>query len=238
MSNPPINYLDKVAESGKSITYDRPASGQIYGFIRDAIVSMELLPGQMISETALAAKFGVSRTPVREALIKLANLGFVDVLPQRGTYVSLFSMEKILEARFIREALEVSVVSYLAENTTPEVIAAAEAIIAEQKLAAIADDVLLFQDLDDQFHQVLASYTGHPRVAEKIEEEKAHMDRVRKLSLHISGQYKRIITQHKAIIRALKAGSKAAAIEAMSTHMRGIYKVLDTLPEEHPEYFQ
>ena len=238
MSNAPVNYLDKAAEYGKSISYDRPASGQIYGFVRDAIVSMELLPGQMISETALAAKFGVSRTPVREALIKLANLGFVEVLPQRGTYVSKFSMQKILEARFIREALEVSVVSYLAEHTQPEVIAAAEAIIAEQKLAAEADDALLFQSLDDKFHQVLANHTGHARVAEKIEEEKAHMDRVRNLSLHMRGQYKRILTQHRAIIRAIKAGSKDEAIRAMSTHMRGIYKVLDTLPQEHPEYFQ
>ncbi|BFM20717.1 GntR family transcriptional regulator [Gilvimarinus japonicus] len=232
------NYLERAAEYGKNITYDRPASGQIYGFIRDAIVSMELLPGQMISETALAAKFGVSRTPVREALIKLANLGFVDVLPQRGTYVSRFSMEKILEARFIREALEVSVVSYLAENTCDDLVSAAEAIIREQKVAAEADNALLFQQLDDEFHQMLAGHTGHQRVAEKIEEEKAHMDRVRNLSLHMSGQYNRVLTQHKAIVRAIKMGKKEEAITAMSVHLREIYKVLATLPKDHPEYFQ
>ncbi len=238
MSKQPLKFLDKAAAYGKQLDYARPASGQIYGFIRDAIVSMELEPGQLISETALANKFGVSRTPVREALIKLSNLGFVDVLPQRGTYVSRLSMEKILEARFIREALEVSVVSHLAENINVQSIQAAEAVIAEQQIAADADNALLFQELDDKFHQLLASYTGYTRVASMIEEEKAHMDRVRTLSLNISGQQKRGISQHNAIVRALKSGSVGDSVSAMSLHLRGVYKVLETLPKEHPEYFQ
>ncbi len=95
MSEESVPFLEKAAEYGKQIDYNRPASGQIYGFIRDAIVSMQLQPGQLISETALANKFGVSRTPVREALIKLSNLGFTEVRPQRGTSVSRFSWDKI-----------------------------------------------------------------------------------------------------------------------------------------------
>src|SRR5690606_41436616 len=99
----------KSAEN-KRLAFDRPVASQIFNLIRDAIVSMELLTGQMISETALAEQFGVSRTPVREALIKLSNIGFVEVLPQRGTYVSIFRMVKILEARYIRSALEIAFV--------------------------------------------------------------------------------------------------------------------------------
>ena len=207
MAKQPVNFLSKAGKDSKGISFDRPSGNQIYSFIRDAIVSMELLPGQMISETALAAKFGVSRTPVREALIQLASVGFVEVLPQRGTYVSRFSMEKILEARFIREALELSVVSYLAENISDEIVAAGEQIIAEQKTAAAEDDALTFQKLDDKFHQMLASYTRYHRVASLIEAEKAHMDRVRNISLHMSGQYKRVLVQHTAIIKALKKWS-------------------------------
>ena len=188
MAKQPV-ILRRDGNGANALSFDRPVGVQIYGFIRDAIVSMELLPGQMISETALADQFGVSRTPVREALIQLANIGFVDVLPQRGTYVSKFSMDKILEARFIREALEVSVVSSLAENVTTEIIQAGEAIIAEQKIAAKDDDALAFQKLDDKFHQTLANFTTYGRVAALIEAEKAHMDRVRNLSLHLSGQY-------------------------------------------------
>jgi DNA-binding GntR family transcriptional regulator len=228
----------KSGAATKGLSFDRPVASQIYGFIRDAIVSMELLPGQMISETALAEQFGVSRTPVREALIQLSNIGFVEVLPQRGTYVSKFSMEKILQARFIREALEVSVVSFLAENVSTEIVQAGEKIIAEQKIAAQDDDALAFQTLDDLFHQTLANFTSYSRVAALIEAEKAHMDRVRNLSLHVSGQYKRVLAQHTAIIKAIKSGSPEKAAQAMGVHMKDVYNILHVIPQEHPEYFQ
>lgn len=224
----------------KGLSYDRPAASQIFGFVRDAIISMELKPGQMISETALAQQFGVSRTPVREALIQLSNIGFVEVLPQRGTYVTRFSMDKILEARFIREALEVAVVTQLAttnEDTREEVIEACEQILNAQKAAAAEDDALTFQKLDDQFHQTLASFAQYPRVATLIEAEKAHMDRVRNLSLHVSGQYKRVLSQHAAIIKAIKTGSAEKSATAMGVHLRDVYNILEVIPQEHPEYF-
>jgi DNA-binding GntR family transcriptional regulator len=226
----------------KGLSYDRPAASQIFGFIRDAIISMELLPGQMISETALAQQFGVSRTPVREALIQLSGIGFVEVLPQRGTYVSKFSMDKILEARFIREALEVAIVSHIATNISEadrlDAVNACERIIADQKIAAADDDALTFQSLDDSFHQTLVSFTQYPRAASLIEAEKAHMDRVRNLSLHISGQYKRILSQHAAIIKAIKSGSAEKSAAAMSVHLKDVFNILEVIPQEHPEYFE
>lgn len=237
MAKRPVNISMKSGSEQRGLSFDRPVASQIYTFIRDAIVSMELLPGQMISETALADQFGVSRTPVREALIQLANIGFVEVLPQRGTYVSRFSMEKILEARFIREALEVAVVMHLADNVTPEIVQIGEKMIAEQNVAAADDDATAFQRLDDEFHNTLANFTGYSRVATLIEAEKAHMDRVRKLSLHMTGQYKRLISQHTAIIKAIKAGSPDKAAKAMGVHMKDVYNVLQVIPKEHPEYF-
>lgn len=225
----------------KGLSFDRPAANQIFGFIRDAIISMEFKPGQMISETALAQQFGVSRTPVREALIQLANIGFVEVLPQRGTYVSKLSMEKILEARFIREALEVAVVTQIAVNADEalrlEAVNSCEKIVANQKAAAADDDALVFQNLDDAFHQTLASFTLYPRVVTFIEAEKAHMDRVRNLSLHVRGTYKRILNQHSAIIKAIKEGSAEKAAAAMSVHLKDVYNILQVIPQEHPEYF-
>ena len=170
-------------------------------------------------------------------LIKLANLGFVDVRPQRGTYVSRLSKEAILEARFIREALEISVVSYLAEHAKPQLFSQAEAIIQKQEAAAAIDDALLFQSLDDDFHQLLANHTGYARVSNMIEQEKAHMDRVRNLSLHMAGQYRRVIEQHRVIVDAMRSGNRQAVIAAMAVHLREVYKVLDRLPIDHPEFF-
>lgn len=225
----------------KEISFDRPASSQIFGFVRDSIVSMELQPGQLISETALAQQFGVSRTPVREALIQLSNRGFVEVLPQRGTYVTRLSMNKIYEAQFIREALEVAVVSHLAsaaQELRNNVVSKCEKILENQKTAADDDDSLAFQNLDDEFHQSLATLTNHFRTAELIEAEKAHMDRVRNLSLHISGQYKRVLNQHIAIIKAIKSGSADKAATAMSVHLQDVFAILELIPKQHPEYFE
>ncbi len=148
-----------------------------------------------------------------------------------------FSMDKILEARFIREALELAVIANVAENADDELIEECEAILEEQRLAADNDNALLFQKLDDHFHQTLSNRTGYERVTHLIESEKAHMDRVRNLSLHISGQYHRVLEQHHAILNAVKAGDPEAARKAMGVHMQDVYKVLTLIPREHPEYF-
>lgn len=219
------------------LSFDRPTASQLFGFVRDAIISMDFLPGQMISESSLASQFGVSRTPVREAIIQLTNIGFVEVLPQRGTYVTKFSMKKILEARFIRESMEVSVVSYLAENLTNDIIAEGEKIILEQKSAADDRDTLAFHKLDDKFHQTLANCTEYLRVAHVVEAEKAHMDRVRCLSLREPDQFKLILDQHTTIIKAIKSGVPEDAAKAMRIHLKEVYNLLKVIPQEHPEYF-
>jgi len=220
-----------------SIQFNKPASAQIFDRLRNSIISMELMPGQRIAENALASAFGVSRTPVREALINLSNIGFVEVLPQRGTYVTKLSTAKILEARFVREALEVAVVCELAEHHTPEMIEAAQEIISKQKAAARQGDALLFQQLDDNLHQTLANFIEYNRVAQLIESEKAHMDRVRNLSLQIEGQFDLIIAQHQAIITGIQTGDPKQAKEAMNMHLRDVYTALKEIPKAHPEYF-
>ena len=229
---------NKMGEKVKLISFDRSVPNQIFSYLREEIVSMDLQPGEMISESSLAEKFGVSRTPVREAILKLANLGFVEVRPQRGTFVSQLGMAKILEARFVREALEVAVASSLAEKPDPQTVARCEEIIREQEKAAETHDPLLFQELDDQFHQELANATGYARVAFLIEGEKSHMDRVRNLSLQeLGGQYEKVLAQHSAILNAIKDADPIKAKRAMETHMKDVFNILKVAPINHPEYF-
>lgn len=221
------------------IAYDRSTSRQVFDYLRDEIVAMELQPGQKIPETSLAEQFGVSRTPVREAIAKLVNWGFVEVRPQRGTFVSKLSMTKILEARFIREALEVAIVVYVTEHHNKKLLTECEAIIKQQELAAQHQDALAFQYLDDAFHQKLADFTHFERAAAVIQSEKAHMDRVRNLSLQeLGGQYERVLKQHHAILAAIRSGSSEQARQAMSTHMHEILNILGTVEQMHPDYFE
>lgn len=222
----------------RAVDYNRSTSDQVFEHIHDEIISMQLLPGQKISENTLADKFSVSRTPIREALNRLSALGFVEVRPQRGTFVTKLSMAFILEARFIRESLEVAVVNQLAESPVDDVVPECEKILNEQAKAARKKDALLFQQLDDRFHMMLVDATGFKRVGKVIELEKAHMDRVRNLSLvELTGQYEQVLRQHHAVLDAIKAGSPEQAVNAMRTHMREVFNILKVAPVNHPEYF-
>ena len=229
---------DKKNNKTTTLRFDRSVPNQIFEHLRDEIVSMELTPGAMISETSLAEKFGVSRTPVREALFKLTNAGFVEVRPQRGTFVTHLSMPKILEARFIREALEVAVVVMLAQTADDEFIKTCESIIKEQEQAAAENQKLKFQSLDDKFHQALADHTKFPKLAQLIEAEKGHMDRVRSLSLkEIEGQFDIVLQQHRAILNAIKTRDAVKAREAMEKHLHEVFTILALAPVNHPEFF-
>lgn len=232
------NSSDRLEPEPPAVDYKRPTPDQVFEFIRDEIISMQLLPGQKISENTLAEKFSVSRTPIREALNRLSALGLVEVRPQRGTFVTKLSMTFILEARFIRESLEVAVVNQLAESGVDSMVLKCEKILAEQAKAAKKKDALLFQQLDDRFHMALADATGFKRVGGIIELEKAHMDRVRNLSLvELTGQYQHVLTQHHAILNAIKSGSPQQAVQAMRIHMRDVFNILKIAPVNHPEYF-
>ncbi|GIX21793.1 MAG: GntR family transcriptional regulator [Gammaproteobacteria bacterium] len=220
------------------VDYRRSTAEQVFERIRDEIISMKLAPGEKISENRLARRFAVSRTPIRAALNQLAGLGFVEVRPQRGTFVTRLSMQFILEARFIRESLEVAVVSHLAEHGLGLAVEDCERILAEQAEAARRRDALAFQRLDDAFHQRLAEATGFGRIGRLIETEKAHMDRVRNLSLvEQAGQYDTVLAQHRAILDAVRSRDPRRAEEAMRVHLRDVFNILKVAPLKHPEYF-
>ncbi len=221
------------------LSYYQSTSDQLFEHLRDEIVNMAIEPGSTMSENKLAAKYGVSRTPVRETIAKLAALGFVEVRPQRGTFVSKLSISKIIEARFIREALEVAIVALCAEKATDELILECEQLIEKQRLAASKMDALSFQQLDDAFHQTFADFAQYQRAASLIQYEKAHMDRVRNLGLKESGgQYQSVLEQHVAIVDALKARDPELARAAMSSHLHLILQVIDSVKARHPEFFE
>lgn len=227
-----------VTEPDIQLSYHQSTSDQLFEHLRDEIVNMAIEPGSIMSENKLAAKYGVSRTPVRETIAKLVTLGFVEVRPQRGTFVSKLSISKIVEARFIREALEVAVVAHCAQHASDSLIATCESLIDKQRSAASQLNALGFQQLDDDFHQTLADFAQYKRAASLIQYEKAHMDRVRNLSLkEFGGQYDSVLEQHTAIIDALRARDPVAAREAMSSHLHLILQVLDSVKTRHPEFF-
>jgi DNA-binding GntR family transcriptional regulator len=206
----------------------------IYGLLRQDIVTLRLRPGVRLSENELALRFGTSRAPVREALIRLVEDGLIDVRPQRGSFVSRISLQAMERARFVREALEVAIVRRAAEQGLPEpALREAQAAIEAQQAAR--DDPERFTQCDDKFHRSFAEGAALAGVWAIIEREKAQFDRVRILSLPAVTPVDVLIEQHKAILRAVLDRQPLAAETAIRQHMSEVLRIADGLARRHPD---
>jgi DNA-binding GntR family transcriptional regulator len=208
---------------------------QLMRALRDRIIRSELAPGMRLSEADVAASFGVSRQPVREAFIKLAEEGLVEVRPQRGTFVRKISTGAVMDARFVREAIEADIVKLVAENSEAALVVALTQILEAQRKVAL-NDPKSFIPLDDAFHRTLAEAAGKANAWRVIEGMKSQMDRVRQLS---TAQFPmaRLVDQHAAIVKAIAAHDPVAAETAMREHLRAILLDLPLIRQSLPEYF-
>ena len=206
----------------------------IYGLLRHEIVTLRLRPGERLTENDLAARFGTSRAPVREALIRLVEDGLIEIQPQRGSFVSRISLRAMERARFVREALEVAVIRRAAEQgiSGPDQ-SRLEAAIAGQVEAC--DDPERFTERDDAFHRGLAEAASLHEVWDVIEREKAQFDRVRYLSLPDGTPVDVLVRQHRDILSAAVGGRPAVAERAVRAHMHEVLRVTANLASMHPD---
>lgn len=203
--------------------------------IRQDIIVLRLMPGIRMSENELARRFGTSRTPVREALFRLVDEGLIEVLPQRGTFVSRISMRAVKKARFVREAMEVAIIRHAAEcGLSPARLRTLDEVIAEQEAAA--DEPERFTRADDAFHRALADGIEAGDIWGVVEREKAQLDRLRFLSLPNVTPVDTLIAQHKAMLAAVRAGNIARSEAATRKHLCEVLKVADTLAATHPNF--
>lgn len=213
----------------------QPITPQITRYLRDSIIQGDLKPGNRISEAEIARACDVSRQPVREAFIRLAEQGLLAVLPQRGTIVSKIAYSAVLDARFLREAIEADIVAILV--TTPDAALVTELrrqLDAQRALSA--SEKAAFMQCDDRFHRTLAEAAGKAGAWKLIEGLKSQMDRVRFLSL---GQFPmgKLIAQHTAITERIEGGDGVAANAAIRMHLREVLHDLPQICGANPDYF-
>ena len=211
---------------------------QIYHALRQSIVNCTLLPGEAISDKEISELFSVSRQPVRDAFIKLVGAGLIQVLPQRGTFVMKISPKRVLNGRFIREAVEVAVVTKAAEQISDEALVQLTANIEQQKIAAARNDTAAFLVLDEEFHTSISRSIDCIEAWELIEDIKAHMDRVRYLSLGDITPLQMLIAQHAAILAGLRAHDPKQTEEAMRAHLREINLSFGPIRDRNPDWFE
>src|SRR3954447_6336709 len=214
-----------------------PIGRQIARALRQAIVTMRLRPGVMLSEQDIATQFGVSRQPVRESFIKLGEAGLIQVLPQRGTLVVKISRAAVEDARFIREAVECALVREAAGHLTRAGVAILKGSLARQRRAAKDKDAEAFFALDEEFHRILAELAGRPSAWRVVEDVKPQMDRVRFLDMKDAMPMRVVIDQHVAIIEAITANDPDAAVAAMRDHLSEILRSLPRVAEQHADLF-
>lgn len=219
----------------RKIDHGAAIGPQLYLILRECIIQNDIQPGSRISESEIARLFSVSRQPVREAFNKLAEEDLLEIRPQRGTFVCKISSASVVEARFVREAIEADIVKILAEDPDKALISELRKQLANHRQVC-SKERKRFMELDDLFHQTLAEGAGKTYAWYVVEGLKAQMDRVRFLSL-LKFPRKKVIDQHTAIVDAIEAGDVQQTEAAIRSHMREVLVDLPAIAESNPEFF-
>ena len=209
----------------------------IHQRLRNSIVTLALAPGQPISEQDLAAVEGVSRTPVREAILRLAKERLVEVVPKSGTYVARIPISALLEAIVVRRALEGITTRAAASQATPNHIAELREILEHQTKVSRAGDFEEFYHADESFHAAIARIGRYPGVWDLVQQVKVHVDRYRRLTLPHEDRMDRVIEEHRNVVQAIEAGDGDLSKARMEDHLGKLQLDISVFRDLRPEYF-
>ena len=204
--------------------------------IKDNIIRLELAPGSCISENELAAEMGLSRTPVREALIDLAKVKIIEITPQKRSMVAYIDYDMVEEARFMRNTLECAVVELACHNAVASQIQQLEDNVKLQRFHLEHGNYGGIMELDNRFHETLFQIAQKPQVYTMIQQISIHFDRVRSIALTNIKDLK-IVEDHAQIVQALMDRNAARAKEIMERHLNRYRFDEQAIRQAHPQYF-
>jgi DNA-binding GntR family transcriptional regulator len=213
------------------------AAATIHARLRAEIVSLARKPGEPRAEKQITEAYGVSRTPVREAILRLASEGLVDIFPQSGTFVGRIPPRALPEAIVIRMALEEKSARLAAERATRSQVMAVEAIIEQLRESEAAGDRDTFHQADEHFHATLAEIAGYPGIWTLVQQVKVQVDRYRRLTLPQQGRMQRVLVEHQAILDAVAAHAPDKAAALMNAHLGALIASLEDIRHVNPDYF-
>ncbi len=210
---------------------------RVQDIIREAIVALAFTPGEFIRKDAICQRLGVSRFPVSEALGRLADEGFVKILPQRGTRVSRIDIVSCRQAMFIRRALEGEAMRTIAPRVDDGVVARLEESLRRQKRAVEEADGMRFFQHDLEFHEILLSALGYDRVKAVVETARGSLDRTRLFLLRTPERQAESYLEHADIVDALKRRDPDASQHAMKHHLDKSMHEIEMRAAENPDIF-
>lgn len=218
-----ILYEKKYKETGKEYAYR---------VLKDNIMVLQLKPGDLLSESDLSERLNISRTPIREVIMKLRNEHLIEVKPQCGTYISLIDGNLIDEAVFMRYTLERKVLKEACTNFHQDILMELEKNLFAQKLIAEKEDIdIEFHELDKKFHELLFLGVNKINVWNSIINMSTHYNRMRLLS-EMKVNKNNIIDQHAMYLDIIKNKSIDKIDEILSKHIKSPMDNWEKLVEE------
>lgn len=190
-----------------------------------------------IVEKDIALEFGTSRTPVHEAVQRLAEDGLIEIRPRFGTFVARIPLDTIEEAMLVRRSLETAIVEKAAERATPEGISRLQGILDAQAECVRGNDISGFHITDEDFHAALAVLAGYPGVWHIILQAKTQIDRFRRLTLSLEGHLNDVLLEHREVAASIASGDPARAVASMQAHLNRVLPIFELVRKLRPEYF-
>jgi DNA-binding GntR family transcriptional regulator len=210
---------------------------QLYDDLHARILTGQLRPGTLLSEARVGEEYGLSRTPIRQAFHRLADAGFLHVVPQVGTYVAPIEVAAVRDAQFVRETLECRAVERAAQSERDDKADLLGPAMDEQKRAIAKGDHFGFFLADEAFHRAIMEIAGHPHVWSLIVSAKVQLDRLRYLSLESPEWLAMIYAQHEDLLARILAHDSGAAAGLMQAHLRTAFEAIDRIATEHAAFF-
>lgn len=215
---------------------------QIYEFLRRNIVARMLPPGTPLSENELAAHFSVSRNPVHEALGRLSQGSLIEIVPQKGTFVTKISVNSLYEICFLRCAIECQAAENLSTMSAAlfrKIVKKLETCIRKQEKCCGGKKGMntKFIELDDDFHKLVCDMSGTEIAWIVLQDNKANLDRIRYISMDHISSVDHLYEEHSKIFEAIKKRDQALTIELLKKHTYEVMTTYKAIREENPGWF-
>lgn len=232
-----MNALENVAPLKLDRT--RQSAPQVFEALRELIVSVQLEPGTVLQRSELAEYFGISQTPIRDALLRLGEEQLVDIFPQHATVVSRIDLSAALQAHFLRRSIELEIVTTLCglpEAQHRELVRRLNISLALQEAALQPLDVAQLALADQAFHKEMYEAANVGPLWSLVRKQSGHVDRLRRLNLPDKGKPQAIVRDHRAIVDAIACKDAPAAEKALRQHLAGTLAFAGDIKHRFPEW--
>ena len=210
----------------------------VHDTLKKNIMELKLEPGRLISEKEVADMLHVSRTPIREAFVKLSQEDLIETVPQKGSFISLINMQHVEESRFVRDTLETAIIRLACRLLSNEQVLQLQNLVSLQELCAEERNYERIFELDEEFHKTIILGCGKVQTWGILQRMNTHYGRLRFLRLASNYNWDIILSEHNKIVAAIRGKDPAQAERTMHEHLGQVLEETVGLKQKYPEYFK